>query len=41
MKALEIIGESANNLPDTLKNKYPEIPWKFIEETSDRFHGNL
>jgi uncharacterized protein with HEPN domain/predicted nucleotidyltransferase len=36
MKALEIIGESTNNLPDTLKNKYPEIPWKFMAKTSDR-----
>lgn len=30
MKALEIIGEATKNLPDTLENEYPEVPWKFM-----------
>lgn len=25
MKALEIIGEATTNLPDTLKNEYPDV----------------
>lgn len=35
LKALEIIGEATNNLPVFLKNKYPEVPWKFMAGTSD------
>jgi uncharacterized protein len=41
MKALEIIGEATNNLPVILKNKYPEVPWKFMAGTSDVIvHGH-
>jgi len=25
---LEIIGEAAKNIPETIRNAYPEIPWK-------------
>lgn len=35
MKALEIIGEASKNLPIILQNKYPEVPWKFMEGTGD------
>jgi uncharacterized protein with HEPN domain len=28
IRNLEIIGEAARNLPDELKNKYPELPWR-------------
>jgi uncharacterized protein len=42
MKALEIIGEATKDLPVILKNKYPEFPWKFMDETSDEIvHGHF
>lgn len=28
IRNLEIIGEASKNIPDNLKNKYPEIPWR-------------
>ncbi|WP_340106583.1 HepT-like ribonuclease domain-containing protein [Rhodohalobacter sp. 8-1] len=28
IRNLEIIGEASKNVPDNLKNKYPEIPWR-------------
>jgi uncharacterized protein with HEPN domain/predicted nucleotidyltransferase len=34
-KALEIIVEASKNLPIILQNKYPEVPWKFMEGTGD------
>jgi len=40
MKALEIIGEATKNLPDTLKNEYPDVPWKFMAGIHDKVvHG--
>lgn len=30
VRALEIIGEAAKKLPESLKNKYPKIPWREI-----------
>jgi len=30
IRRLEIIGEATKNIPDSLRNKYPEIPWKKI-----------
>lgn len=39
-KALEIIGEATKNLPDALKNEYPEVPWKFMAGIRDKVvHG--
>lgn len=28
IRNLEIIGEAAKNIPESLKSKYPEIPWR-------------
>ncbi len=28
VRNFEIIGEASNNIPSTIQNKYPEIPWK-------------
>jgi len=28
VRNFEIIGEASNNLPDEIKDKYPEIPWR-------------
>jgi uncharacterized protein with HEPN domain len=30
IRNIEIIGEAARNIPDDLREKYPEIPWKQI-----------
>jgi len=30
IRSLEIIGEAAKNIPDSFRDKYPEIPWKKI-----------
>ena len=39
-KALEIIGEATKNLPDSLKNEYPDVPWKFMAGIRDKVvHG--
>lgn len=36
IRAIEVIGEAAKNLPDSLKNKYSHIPWKEIVGTRDK-----
>ncbi len=28
VRNLEIIGEAANNIPEEVKSKYPDIPWQ-------------
>jgi len=28
IRAIEVIGEAAKNIPDDVKDKYPEIPWR-------------
>ena len=39
-RALEIIGESAKNVPDTIKKEHPKIPWKFMAGLRDKvIHG--
>ncbi|MBU0929538.1 MAG: DUF86 domain-containing protein [Nanoarchaeota archaeon] len=30
IRNLEVIGESAKNIPDSFRNKYSKIPWKEI-----------
>jgi uncharacterized protein with HEPN domain len=30
VRALEIIGEAAKKLPESLKNKHPKVPWREI-----------
>ena len=40
IRRLEIIDEAVKNLPNSFKNKYPEIPWKKIAGTRDiLIHG--
>ena len=36
IRSLEIIGEAVKNLPPTITNKYPSIPWKDIAGTRDK-----
>lgn len=30
IRAVEIIGEAARNIPEEIRRKYPEIPWREI-----------
>ncbi len=40
VRALEIIGEAAKHLPDELRQRYPDIPWKNMAGMRDRIiHG--
>jgi uncharacterized protein with HEPN domain len=40
VRALEIIGEAAKRLPEELRQRYPDIPWKGMSGMRDRIiHG--
>ena len=40
IRKFEVIGEAVKNLPDWLKNKYTDIPWKNMAGMRDRLiHG--
>jgi len=34
-RRIEIIGEAVKNLPESVKNNYPEVPWKKIAGMRD------
>ena len=36
VRKFEIIGEAAKNVPETVRNRYPEIPWKEMAGMRDR-----
>ena len=36
VRNLEIIGEAAKNIPDDIKEKYPEVNWKEIAGMRDK-----
>ncbi len=37
VRRVEIIGEAVKNIPDDVKNKYADVPWKEITGTRDIF----
>ena len=40
LQALEIIVEATKNRPDSLKEEYPEVPWRKMTGTRDKIiHG--
>jgi len=40
VRAIEITGEAVKNVPDDIKKKYPEIPWKGMAGMRDKvIHG--
>jgi len=36
VRALEIIGEATKNIPDTIRTKYPKIPWRQMAGIRDK-----
>ncbi len=36
IKSIETIGEAVKNIPDSLKKKYVDVPWKEIVGTRDK-----
>ncbi|MDG6250095.1 DUF86 domain-containing protein [Methanocalculus sp.] len=36
IRNLEIVGEAVKNLPKSIKEQYPEIPWRFISGMRDK-----
>ena len=42
LRNLELIGEAATHIPDDVRTAHPEIPWRMIIATRNRFiHGYL
>jgi uncharacterized protein with HEPN domain len=42
LRNLELIGEAAMNIPDKIRQKYPQIPWRMVVATRNRLiHGYL
>lgn len=40
VRAIEIIGEAAKNVPEQVRKKYPDVPWKPIAGMRDKLiHG--
>lgn len=36
LRALEVIGEAAKKIPDSIRNDYPEIPWREMAGIRDK-----
>ena len=36
VRAIEIIGEAAKNVPEQVRKKYPEVPWKQMAGMRDK-----
>lgn len=42
VRNLELIGEAATNIPDEVRQKYPQIPWRLVVATRNKLiHGYL
>ncbi|KAF5419405.1 MAG: hypothetical protein C5S45_06545 [Candidatus Methanocomedens sp.] len=36
VRAIEIIGEAAKNIPEQIRTKYPDVPWKQMAGMRDK-----
>ena len=36
VRAIEIIGEAAKNIPEQIRKKYPDVPWKQMAGMRDK-----
>lgn len=36
LRAIEVIGEATKNIPDDVRKKYPEVPWKDMAGMRDK-----
>ena len=36
VRALEIIGEAAKKVPDSIRSRYPDLPWREISGMRDK-----
>jgi uncharacterized protein with HEPN domain len=36
IRAIEVLGEAAKNIPDTVRKRYPRIPWREIAGMRDK-----
>lgn len=36
IRSIEVIGEAARNIPESLRNRYPEIPWQKMTEMRNK-----
>jgi uncharacterized protein with HEPN domain len=36
VRSIEIIGEASKNIPETMKAKYKELPWKQMTGMRDK-----
>ena len=42
LRNLELIGEAATHIPDAVRSRHPEIPWRMLVATRNRLiHGYL
>jgi len=42
LRNLELIGEAATHIPDSVRDAYPQIPWRQLAATRNRLiHGYL
>lgn len=42
VRALEIIGEAAKKVPDSIRSRYPDLPWREISGMRDKLiHESL
>lgn len=40
IRAVEIIGEAAGNIPENIQSKYPDIPWRDVKSMRNKLVHN-